>query len=254
MSERLCSINRIKNNRVKYEGNVYKSNLCGTFKVLEYRNNRDVLIEFEKTKYKTSASLDSVLKGNIKDPFFPYLHGMGYVGESHRTNTDDLTPFVFWKHMMDRCYKEGYSPKSYEKVEVCKEWYNFTTFKTWFEEHYVKGFELDKDVLQKGVENKIYSPETCIFLPKEINCAITTHKNKYNLPTGVSLSKNSKYDCKIHYKNTYISKRFDTLEEAVEFYKYNKAKIIESLIEKYRDKLEDRAIMGLKNYYKGENK
>lgn len=251
MSERLCSINRIKNNKVKYEGNVYKSNLCGTFKVLEYRNNRDVLIEFEKTKYKTSASLDSVLKGNIKDPFFPYLHGRGYVGESHRTNTDDLTPFIFWKHMMDRCYKEGYSSCYYKNVEVCKEWYNFTTFKKWFQKHYVESFELDKDILQKGVTNKIYSPDTCVFLPKEINCAIITHTNKYGLPNGIRPCGN-KFESRVKHKNKAIRKTFDMLEEAIEFYSYNKSKIIESLIEKYKDKLENRAIVGLRNYYKME--
>lgn len=246
------AITKIENNKKKYEGKIFDSTSCGKFKVIQFNNCQNVEIEFIDTKFKTITSAGHIRSGLIKDPFFPYLYGRGYIGESHRQNTDDLTPFVFWKHMMDRCYKEGYSSKSYENVEVCKEWYNFTTFKKWFQKHYVESFELDKDILQKGVKNKIYSPDTCVFLPKEINCAITTHKNKYNLPNGISLSSNNKYDCKIHYKNTYINKRFDTLEEAIEFYNYNKSKIIESLIEKYKDKLENRAIVGLRNYYKVE--
>ena len=243
------ALTKIKKSKEKYENKIFDSTSCGKFKVIKFNNSQNVEIEFIDTKFRTITSAGHIRSGLIKDPFFPYLHGRGYMGESHRTNTDDLTPFKFWRHMMDRCYQEGYSSSYYDKVEVCEEWYNFTTFKTWFKEHYVVGFELDKDILQKGIENKIYSPNTCVFLPKEINCAITTHKNKFNLPTGIRLSDNNKYDCKIHYKNTYINKRFDTLEEAVEFYNYNKRKIIESLIEKYKDQLEDRAIDGLRNYY-----
>lgn len=110
---------------------------------------------------------------------------------------------------------------------------------------------MDKDILQKGVTNKIYSPDTCVFLPKEINCAIITHTNKYGLPNGIRPCGN-KFESRVKHKNKAIRKTFDMLEEAIEFYSYNKSKIIESLIEKYKDKLENRAIVGLRNYYKME--
>lgn len=245
-------LTKIKKNKEKYEGKIFDSTSCGKFKVIQFNNSKNVEIEFINTKFRTITSAEHVRSGLIKDPFFPYLYGRGYVGESHRQNIGDLKAFKCWKHMMDRCYREGYSSKTYENVEVCKEWYNFSNFKLWFQEHYVEGFELDKDVLQKDVEYKVYSPETCLFLPKEINCAITTrNKNKYNLPVGISLSDNNKYECKVRYKNTnYINKRFDILEEAIEFYNYNKSKIMESLIQKYDEQLEERAKIALRNYYK----
>ena len=64
---------------------------------------------------------------------------------------------------------------SYKGVEVCEEWYNFQNFAEWCETQKflnakdVKGksYQLDKDILVKG--NKIYSPDTCCFVPPEIN-------------------------------------------------------------------------------------
>lgn len=58
-------------------------------------------------------------------------------------------------------YKPEYKDKS-----VCEEWLNYSNFKIWFDEHYVpcknNQIDLDKDLLVQG--NKVYSPETCVFL------------------------------------------------------------------------------------------
>ena len=49
---------------------------------------------------------------------------------------------------------------------VCEEWLNYSNFRIWFDEHYVpcknNQIDLDKDLLVQG--NKVYSPETCVFL------------------------------------------------------------------------------------------
>lgn len=43
---------------------------------------------------------------------------------------------------------------------------NYSNFRIWFDEHYVpyknNQIDLDKDLLVQG--NKVYSPETCVFL------------------------------------------------------------------------------------------
>lgn len=78
---------------------------------------------------------------------------------------------------MRRCYDINY-PSYYvyggRGVIVCDEWYNFQNFKNWYISNYrfdleYKGInlQLDKDLLSKNV--KIYSPNTCIFLPNKIN-------------------------------------------------------------------------------------
>lgn len=60
--------------------------------------------------------------------------------------------------------------------------------KKWFNQHYVEGFEIDKDLLSNK-NKKLYSPETCVFLPREINrflCKTTNKKSQ--LPLGVYVS------------------------------------------------------------------
>lgn len=53
------------------------------------------------------------------------------------------------------------------------------------------GWALDKDILVKG--NKIYSPETCCFVPQEINNLFTKRKScRGTLPIGVKYIKENK--------------------------------------------------------------
>lgn len=54
----------------------------------------------------------------------------------------------------------------------------FSNFLKWFNGNYIKGYALDKDILIKG--NKVYSPETCCFVPYEINTLVTNRKNGRN--------------------------------------------------------------------------
>lgn len=71
--------------------------------------------------------------------------------------------------MLSRCYCDNtrYRYKTYEDCEVCEEWKLFSNFKNWFDENYIEGYDLDKDLLVKN--NRIYSPETCLFVPHKLN-------------------------------------------------------------------------------------
>ena len=74
-----------------------------------------------------------------------------------------------WHSMIERCYSEKYHDKkpTYKECYVCDEWLYFLKFKSWMEKQDYKGKELDKDILIQG--NKVYSPETRIFVDKTIN-------------------------------------------------------------------------------------
>ena len=74
-----------------------------------------------------------------------------------------------WSHMIERCYSSKLHKRfsTYKDCTVCDEWLSFSNFKVWDDENYIEGFELDKDL--KVVGNKIYSPETCLFVSPSIN-------------------------------------------------------------------------------------
>ncbi len=74
-----------------------------------------------------------------------------------------------WECMLNRAY----SPKchqrypTYKDVTVCKEWHTFSNFREWMITQDWEGKELDKDFLVEG--NRIYSPETCVFIDRIVN-------------------------------------------------------------------------------------
>lgn len=97
------------------------------------------------------------------------LCGIGYSGMKMNTEMRHSVSYYRWKNMIQRCYDKKvhkkYKPE-YKDKSVCEEWLNYSNFKIWFDEHYVpcknNQIDLDKDLLVQG--NKVYSPETCVFL------------------------------------------------------------------------------------------
>ena len=106
--------------------------------------------------------------------------------------------YKIWYAMLVRCYQEKslLKNKSYVGCSVSESFKDYRKFKKWcnkqigFRSRDEKGrvFHLDKDILIKG--NKVYSEDTCCFVPHEINSAITSTGVKENeLPVGVSKRK-----------------------------------------------------------------
>ncbi len=99
--------------------------------------------------------------------------------------------FVTWKDMMKRCYSESYQKKSptYKGCSVCPEWLSFMAFHSWAKDKIGvdldgKKLQLDKDIVKEG--NKLYSPETCNFVPTKVNnFLLSGGRNPLGLPRGV---------------------------------------------------------------------
>ena len=119
--------------------------------------------------------------------------------------------YVSWANMLKRCYSSNkQSMTVYRDVTCCAEWLLFTNFAKWFKNNYVSGYHLDKDLLIKG--NRMYSPNTCIFLPQDINNFLILSNNSMGLlPIGVSAT-SGKYVAGMNSKG-YLG-RFNTPEEA----------------------------------------
>lgn len=98
-----------------------------------------------------------------------------------------------WLRMLERCYSSKYQDKSptYKGCSVCYEWLTFSNFKSWMEQQDWEGKQLDKDLKVKG--NKVYSPDTCMFVHPLINSFITDSGSiRGDYMIGVSLNTKSK--------------------------------------------------------------
>ena len=126
-----------------------------------------------------------------------------------------------WKSMLERCYDSKYQTKypTYIGCTVTEEWLTFSNFRNWMMLQDWEGKCLDKDTLAQG--NKIYSPETCIFVTNAINLLFIKRdagRGEYKL--GVSFhKKKGKYisQCKIDGKNKFLG-YYLTEEEAYQVY------------------------------------
>jgi hypothetical protein len=96
-----------------------------------------------------------------------------------------------WKSMLVRCYDKNFHHKvTYAESYVVPEWLRLSNFEKWMEQQDWKGKELDKDILFQG--NKIYGPETCVFIPHDLNVfLIDSAGARGEYPIGVSFHKNS---------------------------------------------------------------
>lgn len=146
--------------------------------------------------------------------------------------------YIVWSSMLQRCYSENKGNKNhtYDDCKVCDEWLTYSNFEKWFSENYKEGQQLDKDILFEG--NKLYSPDTCCFVPGDINTMMITKQAKKScLPTGVSETKDGRYQVIV--KDRVKSKRigtFNDISDAFEAYKSHKKARLKGISYEYYKK------------------
>lgn len=180
------------------------------------------------------------------------VYGVGINDADNFTKSNVLRlALARWKEILRRCYSEDYHLRnpSYKDCCVCKDWLVFSKFLEWFRENYVEGYHLDKDILSKN--NKIYSMETCCFIPQALNKLLVFHTNKKKnkkLPIGVGYDKQvNKYIGFGVYKER---KLFLNIKDAYNYYKQNKEYRIKELAKCYfeNNKISKRVFEVLTNY------
>lgn len=98
-----------------------------------------------------------------------------------------------WSHMLQRVFCDKYKARqpTYENASVCDEWLIFSSFMEWWESNKILSHELDKDLIYYG--NKMYSPGTCVFVPRWLNqFTLLRGRGRGLYPIGVSFSSNAK--------------------------------------------------------------
>lgn len=93
-----------------------------------------------------------------------------------------------WVRMLGRCYSPEYLAlyPTYQGCSVDPDWLKYSHFKEWMDTQHWEGMVLDKDL--KVIGNRIYSPETCLFIPAWINSLLANLSTKNrDLPMGVHM-------------------------------------------------------------------
>lgn len=234
------------------KGEKYTTNEGYQITIIEYRGAFDCDIYFENGLILQNIHCSSVLRGDIKNPYHCSVFGVGYFGVGdYKSKIDKKQTKVYgvWSQMLQRCYSEKQQIKqpTYVGCFIDKRWHNFQVFAKWFEENYKEGFALDKDILFKG--NKIYSPETCCFVPQELNnLIIKNDKRRGKYPLGVSKN-GSGFAARANINGEGINLGyFKTPEKAFEAYKKAKEKEIKDTAKLCKNILPKKVYQALINY------
>ena len=224
-----------------------------TTSIIEYFNAFNCTVKFAYNGLKVyNVQYDQFKSGQIKNPYHKGNEGVGYIGEGIYDGTKFKKAYNAWSNMLTRGYNKEYkeSNPTYKDVVVCDKWHCFQNFAEWFENNYVKGCHLDKDILSHE-SSKTYSPETCCFVPREINAIMVKRdKMRGELPIGVSFHKTHKIfqvNINKHKKTKYIGS-FKTKEEAFQAYKTAKELWIKEVADKWREQITEQVYQALINY------
>lgn len=144
---------------------------------------------------------------------------------------------------------------AYKDVKLCDEWQEFDNFLSWFNHQvemgwYRYGREIDKDLLSpRG--SKIYSPETCCFIPPRVNSFLVE-----NISKTKRLPPNVKYDSYMDFyysvfrmgNRLYVSNYYECPYKAFLYYRSMKEDMARQVAEVVKDRVEPKVYEALLNY------
>lgn len=221
--------------------------------IVEYIKTADINVYFPEYDWIAENRQYSAFKrGQINCPYEKRYYNVGYLGEgNYKPNENGKLTRVYntWYNMLRRCYDFKYHEKypTYIDCEVFEEFHNFQNFGEWDKNNFyqIEGQRmcLDKDILVK--KNKIYSAETCIYVPQTINTLfIKNNKNRGKSVIGTSPTEYGKYQVRCYMinpktgksKNKYLGV-YDTEVEAFKVYKYYKEKNIKEVADYFKKEI-----------------
>lgn len=114
-----------------------------------------------------------------------FMTSCQYVNASGQKKVWHCPLYQVWHSMLMRCYNQKYLATSptYAGCSVHSDWHSFVAFRKWMLTQDWDGNQLDKDILVPG--NKVYSKDTCVFIPGSLNNFLTGDKSVGKYLTGV---------------------------------------------------------------------
>lgn len=188
-------------------------------------------------------SRDDILSGNIYNPLIPLVtkgfHGIGeYLKQNYQKE------YTIWNGILRRKDIDKYkNSTAYQDVEVAEEFLNFQNFCKWYVEEkelynkeYQNDLECDKDFIYliKKLDRRVYSTETCLLIPSEINGYIINIYSKFNL------NFQSKYKVEFPRENWGYYRIYDTQEEALKYFLKEKDYGFKKLLQRYKNILPEK--------------
>ena len=189
------------------------------------------------------------------------VYGIG-INEQDRPIREDgkqTKEYKLWCRMLERCNSKFCIKRPTYEGTTCSENFKiYSYFYDWCQEQTGfnnkdddgKSWHLDKDILLKG--NKLYSEDTCVFVPARINTLlIKVDSRRGEFPVGVSWHKASNKfvaNCQAGYGKMRHLGLFNTTQDAFYAYKVFKENTIQEIANKYRDTLDKRVYDALINY------
>lgn len=161
--------------------------------------------------------------------------------------------YDLWNSLLKRCYNPKYQQEkpTYVGCSVSENFKSYSYFHEWVQKQIGFGldnFHLDKDLLLRG--NKVYSEDTCLFLPMELNALLLSSKaTRGGLPIGVSIRRGKFLaQCRTNKTCSTWLGLFNTPEEAHNAYKQVKEAFIKQQAEKWKASIDPRAYEALRAY------
>ena len=246
---------RLAKAKEQYLGKTFSSNNFGDFIVVDYVNSNNITIKFIDTNYICKTRRIDIIRGSVKDRHKPSIYGVGIVGDKYPTSKHgkDLKEYKIWRGILQRCYDLRFQEKrkTYKDCTVSENFKSYEYFYDWFNSQtnsLEKDYHVDKDLLIKG--NKVYSEDTCVLLPSDINALLVkSDKTRGEHLIGVSFHKKlNKFSAQC---NSSLSKHigyFNTEIEAFNAYKQVKENYLKEVAEKWKGKIDERAYNALMSY------
>lgn len=246
-----------KINANDFIGREYQTNYSGKCFVVDAKSSYDMTVMFYdghcSKVYK--GNLD---KGKVYNPYYKgnLIHGVGVFDRPKIIDKVSCTKIrTMWYNMLERCYCEKFHKKqpTYAGMTVSEDWKVFSKFErdvkemVNFEKCLTENWALDKDSVVVG--NKVYSKDTCCFIPQRLNSKLSTLTNLETYGSGCSMLPYGSYRVLVggHGKFFQVG-YFKTPEEAFSAYKIAKEEHIKVLANKWKDKIDPRAYEALINY------
>ena len=161
--------------------------------------------------------------------------------------------YVAWCGMLYRCTQKYWDKyPTYIGTTCSNNFKHYSYFYEWCQKQIgfdKEDYHLDKDIMIKG--NKLYSEDTCCFVPREINVFFTDRTfDRGEYPVGVCFHKNTgklAASCSVNGKRKHLG-LFDNPEEAFNTYKLFKEDECKKLANKWRGKIDERVYNAMINW------